>query len=58
MMKHYYVLEIWRDVRPILHGPFSTHTERDECYEQLRKSDPSCHNGLYVLCSTGPIEIE
>jgi hypothetical protein len=57
-MKKYYVLELWRDVEPILHGPFATDTERAEWHEQLRKADPSCRNGLYVLSSTGAIRIE
>ena len=56
-MKNYYVLELWRDVEPILHGPFPTDSERNEWYDQLRKSDPAGRNGLYVLSSTGVIEL-
>jgi len=56
-MKYYYVLEIWRDVEPILHGPFLTDTERNDCYDRLRETDPSGRNGIYVLSSTGTIEL-
>ena len=56
-MKYYYVLEIWRDVEPILHGPFPTDTERNDCYDRLRETDRSGRNGLFVLSSTGTIEL-
>jgi hypothetical protein len=56
-MKNYYVLEIWRDVEPILHGPFPTDTERNDCYDRLRDTDRSGRNGLYVLSSIGRIEL-
>jgi hypothetical protein len=56
-MRSYYVLEVWRDVEPILHGPFATANERDERYEQLRAADPARRNGLYALSCTGTIEL-
>ena len=57
MTKNYYVLEIWRDVEPILHGPFLDSKERDDCYERLRAADPNLRNGYYCLAATGPIEL-
>jgi len=56
-IKNYYVLELWRDIEPILHGPFTKETERGECYDKLRTTDPHCRNGLFCLASTGTIEL-
>ncbi len=57
-MKNFYVLQVWRDVEPILHGPFATEEERDECLEQLRQADPGRHDGIYPLSCTGIVELD
>lgn len=55
--RKYYVLELWHDIEPILHGPFTEETERNECYNKLRETDPQCRNGLFCLVSAAPIEL-
>ena len=56
-MRNYYLLEVWRDVEPILHGQFPTEQERDPCYVRLQAADPGQRNGLYCLTSTGQVEL-
>jgi hypothetical protein len=45
----YYVLEVWQDVEPFLHGPFDTENERDDKALNLRKVDDEKENGYYRL---------
>jgi hypothetical protein len=45
----YYVLEIYRDVEPFLHGAFESEGRRDAKARELRQRDASEENGLFWL---------
>jgi len=45
----YYVLEIYRDVEPCLHGAFELEGRRDAKARELRQLDASEENGLFWL---------
>ena len=45
----YYVLEIYKDVEPFLHGGYSTEARRDKRAQELRQKDPEERNGLFWL---------
>jgi hypothetical protein len=49
----YYVLEIWGDVEPVLHGPFGTGLERDQEAVRLITEDSQRRNGIYALDTEG-----
>jgi hypothetical protein len=48
----YYVLEIYRDVEPFLHGAYTTEARRDKRAKELRQKDPQGANGLFWLTVT------
>ena len=53
MTPKYYVLHIWGDVEPQLHGPFDCEADRDSVALSVRASDTDdCPGGVY------PIEID
>ena len=45
---NYYVLHIWGDVEPQLHGPYKTAEERDDHARMIRADDDS-EGGIYPL---------
>lgn len=45
----YYVLEIYRDVEPFLHGPYRTEPGRDVEARKLRAKDDQGVNGIFWL---------
>ena len=47
-MPEYYVLFVWGDVEPALHGPFETAEARDAKALELRRED-SDESGIYTL---------
>jgi hypothetical protein len=44
-----FVLEIFGDLEPQLHGPYATEEARDRQAVQLRRQDPGKRNGLFRL---------
>jgi hypothetical protein len=47
-MTRFFVLQVVGDVEPVLHGPFTTESRRDEFARNLRKEDrQDLKNGLY-----------
>jgi hypothetical protein len=45
----YYVLEIWKDVEPFLHGAFESEARRDAKARKLRQQAASEENDLFWL---------
>ncbi len=45
-MIEYYLIFIWGDVEPHLHGPYRTEEERDQAAHELRKEEGDEH-GYY-----------
>ena len=48
-MKKYYVLEIYRDVEPLLYGAYPSEARRDAQARKLRGKDDEGENGLFWL---------
>lgn len=48
-MSKYYVIEVWGDVDPILHGSFGTKEARLSKAREMRAGDPQMENSLYRL---------
>lgn len=44
----YYILQIYGDIEPILHGPFATNAMRDNKAKELRNAEGDNH-GYYTL---------
>lgn len=53
----YYILFVWRDVEPSLHGPYDTPDDRDAAARQLREEEGDEH-GIYPLDATGQVEVD
>ena len=47
----YYLLHIYGDVEPILHGPYKTTASRDRRARTVRHADPGLRDGLYRIDS-------
>lgn len=45
----YYVVEIWSCVEPVLHGPFGTDDEQQECIDKLREEEGEDENTFFVM---------
>jgi hypothetical protein len=48
-MKKYYVLEIYRDIKPFLYGAFDSEARRDAQARKLRGKDDEDENGIFWL---------
>ena len=44
-----YLIIVWNDVEPELHGPFYTQQERDNAAKEICLRDPEGRNGLFRL---------
>jgi hypothetical protein len=45
----YYVVEIWSCVEPVLHGPFGTDDEQQQCIDRLRAEEGEDENTFFVM---------
>jgi hypothetical protein len=45
----YYVFEIWSCVEPVLHGPFATDDEQQQCIDKLREEEGEDENTFFVM---------
>lgn len=45
----YYVIGVWGDVEPELHGPFRSMKKRDDKARELRATDALDSGGIYRL---------
>jgi hypothetical protein len=45
---NYYVLHVWGDVEPVLHGPYKTAEERDD-HALIIRADDDSEGGIYAL---------
>ena len=52
----YYILFIWNDIEPVLHGPYQTEKERDEKALELGREHGDSL-GYFMLDSAGPVDI-
>jgi len=53
----HYLLHIWGDVEPQLHGPFATPNERDAQARDVRHADPDLRDGVYWLDLGARLEV-
>lgn len=53
MKENYYLLAVWGDVDPEIHGPYDTPEERDEAAGELRDSQDG---GLYPITIMGDVQ--
>jgi hypothetical protein len=44
-----YLLQIWNDIDPVLHGPYKTEALRNKAAKRYRGADPEGNNGLFPL---------
>jgi hypothetical protein len=44
-----YLLQIWNDIEPVLHGPYKTEALRNKAAKRYREADPEGNNGLFPL---------
>jgi hypothetical protein len=56
--KQYYVLFVYGDVEPHLHGPYSTCEERDEKAQELRRENGMEDGGIYWLSQDADVRLE
>lgn len=50
-VKAYYVLEVIKDVTPVIHGPYSTAKKQSSVARKLCQADSNLENGIFAIDS-------